>query len=62
MKHKACRKTLFSFGFKKKNPVTGTPCYDGSVQNLVENACQEAEIYKDSQVVSYTMHFLLFIM
>lgn len=30
--------------------LPGTPCYDGSVQNLLENACREAEIYKDSQI------------
>jgi hypothetical protein len=35
--------------------IPGTPCYEGSVQNLLENACREAEIYKDSQVVSYDM-------
>jgi hypothetical protein len=37
--------------------IAGTPCYESSVQNLLENACREAEIYKDSQVVSYDMSF-----
>lgn len=39
--------------------IAGAPCYEGSVQNLLENACREAEIYKDSQVVSYDMCFSL---
>lgn len=39
--------------------IAGTPCYEGSVQNLLENACREAEIYKDSHVVSYDMCFSL---
>ncbi|PSN37376.1 Uncharacterized protein F13E9.13 [Blattella germanica] len=43
------------FGGKKCNVIgmvhigalPGTPCYGGSIQRLLDNACKEAEIYRD---------------
>jgi hypothetical protein len=40
-------KTLFFFLL-----LSGTPCYQGSVTKLIDQACLEAQIYQSCQVVS----------